>query len=182
MGESVLPLYRRYLGEEVWYALPPAIREMHDGTGTWIAEGSAVVERGSGLLARLIAFLNGFPDAGNSVPVTVRFDSDGTREIWTRTFGGKSFSSTQYQGRGRNAGLICERFSPLVFGIALVPEPGGLRLAIRRWSAFGIPLPMFLGPKGETFERAEDGVFYFHVEIGFAWSGPIVAYRGWLKR
>jgi hypothetical protein len=179
---DMLPLYRRTLGEEAWRALPPAIRDMHDGTGTWIAEGSGSVERGRGLLARMIAFVNGFPKAGDDVPVSVRFDANGGREIWTRNFAGKSFSSTQYQGNGRSEGLICERFGSLVFGIELVPEQNRLKLVIRRWSALGIPLPLFLGPCGETFEQDVDNVFHFHVEIGFAWTGPIVRYRGWLKR
>jgi hypothetical protein len=45
-----------------------------------------------------------------------------------------------------------------------------------------LPLPRFLAPTGNTFERAEDGRFHFHVEIGFPWTGLIVRYRGWLER
>jgi hypothetical protein len=177
----LLPLYRRQLGE-AWDGLPAAIRAMHDGSGIRTAEGLAVVERGHGVLARLIAFVNRFPKAGRDIPVCVRFEARGEREVWTRTFAGTTFSSTQYQGSGLAAGLICERFGPLVFAFALVAEPDRLRLAMRRWSAFGIPLPMALGPRGETWESAEDGVFHFHVDIAFPWCGPVVAYRGWLRR
>ena len=179
--DAPLPLYRRHLSES-WNALPAAIREMHDGSGTWVAEGLSTVERGRGWLARLIALINGFPRAGTDVPVTVRFEANGSEEVWTRNFAGAVFSSVQYEGRGRAEGLICEQFGSLVFGIALVAESDRLKLVMRRWSAFGIPLPMVLGPKGQTFESAQDGVFHFHVEIRFAWCGPVVAYRGWLKR
>ena len=67
--------------------------------------------------------------------------SDG-RERWTRTFAGRSFHSTQEQGRGRFEWLVCERFGPLYAGMALVLDDGKLRLIVRRWSVFGIPLPV----------------------------------------
>ena len=55
-----------------------------------------------------------------------------------------------------------------------------LRLVVRRWSAFGVPLPLALAPRGEAFESADDGRFNFHVEIGLPLIGLIVRYRGWL--
>ena len=112
----------------------------------------------------------------------VRFNAVGEAEIWTRTFGNKSFSSRQFGGRGRSERLLCERFGPLTFAMALVPEEGRLRLVLRRWSAFGVPLPMWLGPRSDSYESAEDGRFHFHVEISHPLAGLIVRYRGWLVR
>ena len=59
------------------------------------------------------------------------------------------FSSRQSAGRGRSERLLCERFGPLTFAMALVPEEGRLRLVLRRWSAFGVPLPMWLCPHSD---------------------------------
>jgi hypothetical protein len=50
------PLYRRILGE-AWDSLPEPLQVMHDVTSERTADGVAVVERGSGLLARLVAFV-----------------------------------------------------------------------------------------------------------------------------
>lgn len=180
-SNEALPLYRQFFGS-AWETLPEAIRTLHDGVGTWQTEGRAKVERGRSVLARIAATVFGFPKAGDDVPVSVRFDSAGGRETWTRTFAGKAFSSVQFEGRGRYEGLICERFGPLTFAMAMVIADGKLQLMQRGWSAFGIPLPMFLAPAGNTFESAEDGRFHFHVEIGFPWTGLIVRYRGWLVR
>jgi len=47
-------------------------------------------------------------------------------------------------------------------------------------SGFGIPLPVVLAPRGDSYEYAENGRFHFHVEIGHLLTGPIVGYRGWL--
>jgi hypothetical protein len=66
--------------------------------------------------------------------------------------------------------------------MALVPEEGRLRLVLRRWSAFGVPLPMWLCPHTKSYESAEDGRFGFHVEISHPLTGLIVRYRGWLVR
>ena len=51
---------------------------------------------------------------------------------------------------------------------------------VRRWRVFGLPLPLRLAPRGDSYEHAEDGRFHFRVEIGHPLTGFIVRYRGWL--
>lgn len=173
------PLYRRVLGT-AWERLPLPIRSLHDLSGDLTAEGRATIERGRGFAARLIAALFRFPHAGTDVPVRVTFHSDGQREIWQRDFAGRAFSSIQEDGQGAFERLLCERFGPFAFGLALVLERGRLELVVRRWTLFGIPLPLTLAPTGDAYETVEDGRFNFHVEIGHRLSGLIVRYRGWL--
>ena len=174
-----LSLYRRLLGD-AYETMPAPLRVMHDLNDQMTAEGVATVTRGSGLLARVAAAVVGFPRAGENVPLRVDFKVENGRECWTRCFAGRTFHSTQEQGHGRDAWLVCERFGPLKVGIALVLDDGRLRLIVRRWSLFGIPLPLFLAPGGDTYEYAADGRFHFHVEIGHPWIGLIVGYQGWL--
>jgi hypothetical protein len=142
--------------------------------------GKANVDRGRGVMARFIAAAIGFPQQGSDIPVTVRFDVQNGVEHWQRTFGDKSFASTQRAGRGRSDRLIEERFGPMRFGLALVLHEGKLRLLVRRWSLFGLPLPLILAPTGSTYEHVDDGKFCFHVEIAHPLFGLIVRYRGWL--
>jgi hypothetical protein len=172
-------VYRRVLGDAL-DTLPAPLQAMHDVPSELVAHGTATIERGKGLLARLAARVIGFPDAGDDVPVTVRFRAENGRERWQRTFAGRSFASTQEPGRGRFERLLCERFGPLNAGMALVIEDGRMRLVVRRWSLFGIPMPLRLAPRGNSYEYAQDGRFHFHVEIGHPLTGLIVAYRGWL--
>ena len=176
---AATPLYRRLLGD-AWHSLPACVTAMHDLAGALTAEGVATVERGSGVLSRLAGFLFRFPAPGQAVPVTVSFHEEHGREIWRRTFAGRSFTSVQFTGRGRFDRLLCEAFGPLTFGLALVVEAGKLRLVPRRWSFLGVPLPLVLAPRGEAFESGENGRFNFHVEIGHPLIGLIVRYRGWL--
>jgi hypothetical protein len=174
------PLYKRLLGD-AWLLLPEPLRVLHDLNGDLAAEGRATVERGNGFVARWIAALFGFPPAGVDVPVRVTFRRDGAREIWQRDFAGRRFSSIQEEGRGTFERLVCERFGPFAFGLALVLENERLKLIVRRWTLFSIPMPLALAPGGEAFESAEDGRFNFHVEIGHRLTGLVVRYRGWLQ-
>ena len=174
-----MALYRRVLGE-AWDSLPEPLRAMHDLDCERSADGVAVVERGSGLLARLVAFIIGLPPAGADIPVTVSFRARHGREHWQRNFAGAVFASVQMQGRGRFEQLLWERFGPLNFGMALVWESERLRFVVRRWSACGIPLPRALAPRGDSYEFVEAGRFHFHVEIATPITGLIVRYRGWL--
>jgi hypothetical protein len=177
---NALPLYRRILGD-AYEELPPAIRILHDIDGSLRAAGRASIERGRSPLARLGAMIIGFPPAGDDVPVEVRFLVAKGRETWRRTFAGKSFESLQEEGTGRSARLLIERFGPLGFAMAVVVTKDGLELVLRRWTVFGLPLPLWLAPRMKAFEREEDGRFRFHVEIGHPLTGPIVRYRGWLE-
>jgi Domain of unknown function (DUF4166) len=173
------PLYRRVLGE-AWDSLPAPLQTMHDVQSERSAVGVAVVERGGGLLARLVAFVIGLPTAGADIPITVFFRARHGREYWQRQFAGRAFSSVQEEGRGRFERLLCERFGPIYVGIALVCESDRLRLVVRRWSVCGIPMPRTLAPRGNSYEFAQAGRFHFHVEIGHPFTGLIVRYRGWL--
>jgi hypothetical protein len=176
---AAMPLYRRLLGE-AYDSMPDPLRAMHDLHGAMTAEGSATVTRGRSLLARIAAAMVGFPQAGENVPLRVDFKIEDGRERWTRRFAGRAFHSTQEQGRGRFEWLVCERFGPLCVGMALVLDEGKLRLVVRRWSVLGIPLPLWLAPRGDSYEYAENGKFHFHVEIRHPFTGLIVGYRGWL--
>jgi len=82
--------------------------------------GTASVERGGGLLSRLLGNVFGFPAAGEAVPVSVEFTAEAGGERWTRTFAGRRFSSLQTQGQGRNEALLVERFGAV--SVALAPS------------------------------------------------------------
>jgi hypothetical protein len=178
-SEPAVPLYRSLLGA-AWQSLPSEIRAIHDVTQAGEAEGRADVLRGSSLLARLVGRLVGFPPACRDAAVKVHFEAATVGETWTRIFAGRCFSSRQWAGSVRSEHLLCERFGPLVVAMALVVGDGRLRLVPRRWSLFGVPLPMVLGPRADAYESVTDGRFCFHVEISHPLTGLIVRYSGWL--
>jgi len=176
---SAEPLYQRVLGS-AWSSLPATLRAMHSVDRSATVSGRAVVRRGKTLLARIVAGIIRFPDAGTDVPVEVRFEVREGRERWTRRFADRTFSSLQFEGTGRYERLICERFGPFTLGLALVVSEGRLSLIVRDWSCLGIPLPRFLAPHSGSHESAHDGRFHFDVALSHPLTGLIVHYRGWL--
>ncbi len=172
------PLYRQALGD-AFDTLPIAVQRLHCSNGAFC--GVASVDRGRGLMAQAIGWVFGFPVAGQDVAVSVTFRNEGQSEVWQRRFGKKSFSSSQAVGRGRFDGLVTERFGPLLFGLALVVDKDRLNFIIRRWTAFGVPLPLALAPTGDTYETSENGKFRFHVELKMPVVGLIARYQGTLE-
>lgn len=174
------PLYRRLLGS-AWDDLPALIQAMHDLDGTMVAEGRARVTRGKSFLARLAGRVIGFPGAGDDIPVKVTFAGEDGHETWHRDFAGQTFESVQLQGRGRSAYLLNERFGAMTVGLALVVADGRLHLTVRRWSLFGIAMPMMMAPRSHAYESVEDGRFNFHVDVSLPLAGHVAGYHGWLE-
>lgn len=173
-------LYGRVIGD-AWNALPQSIQNLHVQSSGLTASGKATVTRGRGFVARTVASSFGFPRAAEDVDVTVSFKQSGATERWTRAFGTHKFTSHQFEGAGRFERLLCEKFGPFTFGLALVVESNRLTFVVRRWSVFGMPMPRFLAPKGEACEFDQNGTFHFDVEIKAPLIGLIVRYVGYLE-
>lgn len=173
-------LHARVLGT-AWQSLPAALRAVHGAGPKLTIRGAASITRGRGVLARMLAWIMRFPAAGENVPVSVTFQRHRDYDKWTRDFGGQGFSSTFTAGSGRFEHLLCERFGPFVFGMALVPAAERLTLVMRRWSFLGLPLPRRLLPSGDSYEYAKDNRFCFDVEIRLPLAGFVIRYRGSLR-
>lgn len=176
-NDAGAPLYRKILGS-AFYRLPSRVQELHDTALPRRWTGFAQVRRGPGLMAALVAALVGFPKAASRASVSVTFMPEGSAERWIRSFDGKSFSSLQSAGTGKNEHLLVERFGITSFAMALVVDTDRMFLVQRRWSVLGIPMPQFLLPIGSSFETVHEGQFCFDVQIALPLIGLIVAYQG----
>ncbi|MCW3837046.1 DUF4166 domain-containing protein [Sphingomonas canadensis] len=169
------PLYARILGDR-FAALPPLVRAMHQVSSDHGARGEGTVRRGTSPAARMLAAMMGMPPAG-TVPLHVHFTEADGRERWTRDFGGHRFTSELSARRGR----AIERFGPLRFAFDLPADADGLRMEFAGWSAFGLPLPRWAGPRITAREWQEDGRFRFEVTVRMPLIGEVVGYSGWLE-
>ena len=163
-----------------WADLSPEVQSLHGVQDVESFSGKAQVTRGDSLIARLIAWLFGFPTAADETPVTVTKMRIGAGEIWERNFGGRVFRS--YCKPADSPYRFRERFWLFNFEMDLPVEDGGLRLPVRRGWLLGILLPRFLLPKSESREYALNGVFHFDVALSAPFGGGlIVRYRGHLQ-
>ena len=169
------PLYARVMGER-FAALPPLVRAIHEVQGDGGAEGEGTVSRGKNPLAALFARIMGMPPAGTT-PLHVGFTERGGTERWTRDFGGHVFASVLSAAKQG----VSERFGPLAFHFDLPSDGEGLRMALRGWSLFGVPLPRVLAPRIAAREWQEGDRFRFEVEVAMPLIGRIVHYTGWLR-
>jgi hypothetical protein len=176
IGErAMIPLYARAMGSR-FEALPPAVRAMHEVNGDGGAAGEGNVKRGGHPLARLIAAIMRFPPEG-AYPLHVAFAAQGSEEHWTRDFGGYRFAS----GLAQVGDGVAERFGPLRFVFDLPSDAAGLRMELRRWTLFGLPMPRGLGPRIAAREWQENGRFRFDVDVRLPLIGKVVCYNGWLE-
>jgi hypothetical protein len=170
-----VPLYARAMGMR-FARLPARVREMHVVAGDSGASGEGSVRRGTGL-AYLIGRVMGFPPAG-TYPLRVTFAERGGRERWTRDFGGhRFFSELSQAGEG-----VAERFGPLRFAFDLPSDAEGLRMVLRGWSVFGLPMPRWIGPRIAAREWEAEDRFRFEVGVRMPLIGEVVRYTGWLQR
>lgn len=173
-------LFQRLLGR-AFVQLAPAVQRGHRPGDASLLSGQASVRRGSGLLARALCRLMGFPAAGDAVPVRVHMQVADTGERWERCFGTQRFDSRLSLGHGAHTGLLVEQFGPLRIHIALVVVQGALHWTVRSGTLWTIPLPARLLPSGDSREYESEGRFHFDVEIAHPLAGRIVQYRGWLE-
>src|SRR5689334_21076268 len=175
------PLYQRLLGS-AWNDLAPPIRELHSVVRVSQFAGRGAVTRGRSPLSRLLGWAIGFPEAGADQEVAVTLSVEGDSERWLRCIGGRQFSSVQWAGTGRAAGLLGERFGLVSIYMALVVEDGNLRYVLRRWTLLGIPLPLWLGPRSHAYESVESRKFHFDVGVRHPLTGLVVTYSGHLAQ
>jgi Domain of unknown function (DUF4166)/Saccharopine dehydrogenase NADP binding domain len=169
------PVYKRVLGDK-FDLLPVAVRKLHLLGGNGGASGKAMVTRGGNPFARLVSWIMRFPPAGEHGLHVSFTESDGI-EHWTRDFSGDKFTSHLSEKDGK----LTERFGPLRFYFDLPSSSDGLQMVMRRWTAFGIPLPLALAPKSDAREWQEGNDFCFDVSIALPLVGLVVHYRGKLK-
>ncbi|MFY0610464.1 MAG: DUF4166 domain-containing protein [Hyphomicrobiaceae bacterium] len=181
-SEPVKTVFETALNGE-FAMLPPALRDLHDVLDVRAFLGNARIERGTGLLSRLIGLCMGFPQAAESVPVRVDMQRTAAGETWQRRFGRARFKSHLSRQPAAPNGEIWERFGALSFRIKLHRQIGDLHFPVDAVRLFGIvPLPQILVPRSDTREHVDGhGNACFDVSISHPLAGFIVRYQGWLQ-
>jgi hypothetical protein len=153
-------IYRALL-EDDFDKLPAALRVFHSAPGRRAAAGNLSIRRQNALLAWLV----GFPQEGEHVPVRLDVMATEDEEIWTRRFAGVIRSSTQT----RLGGLLLEQAGPLRIAFQIRTCAGGMTFKSRWARVWRIPIPL----RVEAAVRGGDISWEVEVEIAHVGS-----YRG----
>ncbi|HTQ99257.1 MAG TPA: DUF4166 domain-containing protein [Candidatus Acidoferrum sp.] len=165
---------------ENYQQLPEVVRRFHE-TRLGQFSGKATVKGSTGLLARALRKLAGFPPpSANEMAVTVRVIRSEVQERWLRQFGDAQFSSALQRVNRQN--LLCENFGMFSFYFSLSVRGDGIHWQFERWDFAGIPMPELLSPEVEARESVDaDGRYAFTTLVEFPLIGVLMDYAGWLE-
>ncbi|KRA46755.1 DUF4166 domain-containing protein [Pseudoxanthomonas sp. Root630] len=172
MDAAVSPLFTALLGP-AFVGLPVPVRALHAAQGLRRYAGDVEVERGIGLLSRLVASATRLPPAGTG-PLCVEIDASPDEERWTRFIGGRTMPSRLW----RDGDVLCERLGLATFGFRLAVVDGVIEWRVVRVRVFGVSLPARWFTGVGARESAEDGRYRFDVWASLPIAGLLVHYRG----
>lgn len=174
MDAAVSPLFAVLLGP-AFDALPGPVRALHVAQGGRRYAGSVEVERGPGLLSRLVAFATHLPPAGSG-PLCVEIEASPQQERWTRFIGGRAMPSRLW----RDGDVLCERLGLATFGFRLEVVDGAIAWRVVRVQALGVSLPARWFAGVGARESADGERYAFDVWASLPLAGLLVHYSGWL--
>jgi hypothetical protein len=149
------------------------LQAVHRGVTTEY-KGTATVQRGHNLLARLACWVVGLPPSMSAVPVRVCIDVEGSRERWTRWFGNSGAMRSQLRASGR---FLRERLGPSVTDFELEVRNGVLRWeAVRLW-ILGVPIPRKLFDM-QALVGGQRGQYRFEIAARLSGMGLLIRYEG----
>jgi hypothetical protein len=171
------PLFARVLGATLAQT-PPCVQRLHGGAPLARYRGEVEVERGGGLLARVLARATFLPPAGRG-PVEVEIAARDGRERWVRRIGGRAMPSRLWVRR--NDPRLWERLGPVVFGFGLRVEDGAILWWVENVRVLGLlPLPSRWFRAVRCRESGAGDRYRFDVRAELPGIGLLVHYRGWL--
>ena len=174
MDAAVASLFAQVIGP-AFDTLPAPVRALHMAQGMQRYRGDVEVERGRGVLSRIVASATRLPPAGAG-PVCVEIDASPQAERWTRFIGGRAMPSRLW----REGDVLCERLGLATFGFRLEVVDEAIAWRVVRVRVFGVSLPSRWFTDVGARESAEDGRYRFDVWAALPVAGRLVHYRGWL--
>lgn len=155
--------------------LDPKLQWVHGGESRDL-QGTVTVERGSSLIAKILALLTSLPPALMSAPIQVQIRIEGNTEHWIRTYTG-THRMTSVLFPERDA--LVERVGPAALKFRIVERDGGMDWQLAKMAILSIPLP------ASWFEISarvdiQNGHYHFLIDSAVRGVGRIVRYEGLL--
>ncbi len=134
------------------------------------------MDRGKGVVARVLGIVAALPAAMTDVPIEVRIEVWGTGERWERLFAGRHLMVSTLEKEGE---LLVERLGPAALKFRLVVLDDTMEWVLEDIAAFGLTLPLKWFRVVATI-KARHGRYHFMVDTALIGVGRIVRYEGLL--
>ena len=155
--------------------LNPLLKTVHSGKQR--IQGFAEIKRGNAL-ARLICNIFGFPPEHPHCPLTVDCEHRTDAMLWHRNFNGMKMQS-HFKAKGD---YLIECLGPLQLYLQPREEGGQLNYHFSATCFLHIPLPNFLSPSIEAWEKELNGEYHFYVCVTMPLVGEVITYSGIMQR
>jgi Domain of unknown function (DUF4166) len=155
--------------------LDPKLQWVHGGEDRDL-KGTVTVQRGTSVIAKILALLTSLPPTLSDSPIRVQIEMVGDQERWIRTYAGRYvMSSTLY----KKGGALVERVGLAALRFLVVARDAGMDWQLQRMSMLGIPLST------RWFEISarvdiQQGHYHFLIDSALRGVGRIVRYEGLL--
>jgi len=155
--------------------LDTQLQWVHSGASRTLS-GTVTVERGTSIVAKLLAALTSLPPALNIAPIGIRIEVAGDEERWKRTYAGRHvMSSTLY----KDGSALVERVGPAALTFRIVERNAGMDWQLERVSMLGIRLPATWFQISTRVDMKQ-GRYHFLIDSSLSGVGRIVRYQGFL--
>jgi hypothetical protein len=156
--------------------LEPPIQWVHSGESREL-RGTATVERGTSLVAKVLGLLTSLPPTQKAGPISVRIEAAESHERWTRTYANMYvMTSTLF----KRADCLVEKLGPASLMFRLTVRDAGIDWRLERASVLGISLPLHWLLIAARID-VKDGRYHFLIDSHLRGVGRIVRYEGLLN-
>jgi hypothetical protein len=155
--------------------LDPKLQWVHGGEGRDL-RGTVTVQRGTSVIARILAVLTSLPPALKNAPIRVQIDTNEEKERWTRTYAGKHLMTSTLFSDGS---CLVERLGPASLTFRLAERAAGIDWRLQHVSMLGIPLPASWFQISARVD-VRNGRYHFLIDSALRGIGRIVCYEGLL--
>jgi hypothetical protein len=155
--------------------LDPDLQWVHGGESRDLS-GTATVERGTSLVAKVLGALTSLPPTLHNARIRIRIEVAGDEERWIRTYAGRHvMSSTLY----KDGSALVERVGLATLTFRIVERDTGMDWQLQKVSMLRLPLP------AAWFEISarvdiQEGRYHFLIDSAVRGVGRIVRYEGLL--
>jgi Domain of unknown function (DUF4166) len=158
------------------------VARLHFGDESLSAKGIFNMRRGQGIAVRLGAGILRLPPPARGVPLALRIERYGRREVWHRSFGGRRLDASFEHMSDQ----LTEGFGPLRLRYRMSARSGALVLdlvsANIQIGPVSVRLPGWSAPKvrARAWVRDGDGLLQACIIVLAPWGDLLLAYRGHL--
>ena len=160
-----------------------AVARLHFGDEPLCATGRFDIRRGSGVAVRLASTVLRLPPSARRVRLKLHIERDGKREVWHRSFGGRSLDASFDHDE---SGQMIEGFGPLRLHYRMRAQQGALVLELAsvhlRLGPMAVRLPRWASPvvRARAWVRDDDRLVHACIIVVAPWGDLLLAYRGCL--